>query len=121
MSSQPDTDPNASHLKEAIDRGEGGDKVPFADPAAAPLGTDDEAAGTPNTTAQVEQSLSSETRNRKPERDANASATAPTNVSVGPTASRSDMPAHAPWVAVAVLIVVVLGVFLGMEYFGLLT
>lgn len=33
-------------LKAAIDRGETGDKVAFPDPAAAPLGTDDEAAGT---------------------------------------------------------------------------
>lgn len=30
-----------------IDRGEEGDKVPGFDPAAAPLGTDEEAAGTP--------------------------------------------------------------------------
>jgi hypothetical protein len=32
-------------LRAAIDRGETGDKVAFPDPAAAPLGTDDEAAG----------------------------------------------------------------------------
>ncbi|MQT14689.1 hypothetical protein [Segnochrobactrum spirostomi] len=34
-------------LRKAIDGGRSGDKVPFSDPAAAPLGTDDEAAGTP--------------------------------------------------------------------------
>jgi len=34
-------------LKHDIDRGRGGDKVDAIDPAAAPLGTDDEAAGTP--------------------------------------------------------------------------
>ncbi|MGD9617958.1 MAG: hypothetical protein AB7W06_21600, partial [Alphaproteobacteria bacterium] len=33
--------------KDAIDRGLTGDKVPGFDPAAAPLGTDDEAAGAP--------------------------------------------------------------------------
>jgi len=33
-------------LRDAIDRGLTGDKVPAIDPAAAPLGTDDEAAGT---------------------------------------------------------------------------
>jgi len=33
-------------LRDAIDRGLTGDKVPASDPAAAPLGTDDEAAGT---------------------------------------------------------------------------
>ena len=37
---------HAHRLKAAIDRGETGDKVAFPDPAAAPLGTDDEAAGT---------------------------------------------------------------------------
>ncbi|HSP25698.1 MAG TPA: hypothetical protein VLQ65_11025 [Saliniramus sp.] len=32
-------------LREDIDTGRTGDKVPFRDPAAAPLGADDEAAG----------------------------------------------------------------------------
>lgn len=44
----PGTDSGAAHvhrLKAAINRGETGDKVAFPDPAAAPLGTDDEAAG----------------------------------------------------------------------------
>jgi hypothetical protein len=40
-------------LRIAIDRGYSGDKVDAADPAAAPLGTDDEAGGTPNTKEQV--------------------------------------------------------------------
>ena len=40
-------------LRIAIDRGLAGDKVDAADPAAAPLGTDDEAGGTPNTSEQV--------------------------------------------------------------------
>ncbi len=34
-------------LRKAVDSGRSGDKNPFPDPAAAPLGTDDEAAGTP--------------------------------------------------------------------------
>ncbi|WP_395014857.1 hypothetical protein [Dongia sp.] len=38
---------NTEQLREAIDRGATGDKVDFPDPAAAPLGTDDEAAGRP--------------------------------------------------------------------------
>jgi hypothetical protein len=38
---------NASQLRHKIDRGETRDKVASADPAAAPLGTDEEAAGTP--------------------------------------------------------------------------
>ncbi|MCW1933661.1 hypothetical protein [Pararhodobacter zhoushanensis] len=44
---------DASRLRDAIDRGGTGDKVAFSDPAAAPLGTDDEAAGTPPTPQQV--------------------------------------------------------------------
>ena len=36
----------AQRLRDSIDKGLSGDKVPAADPAAAPLGTDDEAAGT---------------------------------------------------------------------------
>jgi hypothetical protein len=34
-------------LRNDIDRGRTGDKVDFPDPATAPLGTDEEAAGTP--------------------------------------------------------------------------
>ncbi|MDQ2101844.1 hypothetical protein [Azospirillum isscasi] len=37
---------DAQRLRDSIDRGLTGDKIPAADPAAAPLGTDDEAAGT---------------------------------------------------------------------------
>ncbi|WP_417526014.1 hypothetical protein [Marinovum sp.] len=43
----------AARLRHAIDHGGAGDKVAFPDPAAAPLGTDDEAAGHPPTRAQV--------------------------------------------------------------------
>lgn len=37
----------AAQLKDDIDCGRTGDKVPCFDPAAAPFGTDEEAAGTP--------------------------------------------------------------------------
>ena len=37
---------DAQRLRDATDKGLTGDKVPAADPAASPLGTDDEAAGT---------------------------------------------------------------------------
>ena len=39
--------PTTEQLRFAIDCGRTGDKIPGVDPAAAPLGTDDEAAGTP--------------------------------------------------------------------------
>jgi hypothetical protein len=41
------TSPTLDHLRADIDRGLSGDKVAAPDPAIAPLGTDDDAAGTP--------------------------------------------------------------------------
>ena len=54
----PDT---TSRLRREIDNGSTGDKVAFEDPSAAPLGTDDEAAGTPNSAAQVREARAHET------------------------------------------------------------
>jgi hypothetical protein len=45
--------PTTARLRHDIDRGRGGDKVDNIDPAAAPLGTDDEAAGKPPSPAEV--------------------------------------------------------------------
>jgi len=50
-----------AQLREAIDAGRTGSKVPNPDPAASPLGTDDEAAGTPPSAELVEQTLHRET------------------------------------------------------------
>jgi hypothetical protein len=44
--------PTVDQLRKAIDRGEAADKAPGVDPAAAPLGTDDEAGGNPPTREQ---------------------------------------------------------------------
>ncbi|MDX2204154.1 MAG: hypothetical protein NW223_15490 [Hyphomicrobiaceae bacterium] len=41
------SDHTTDKLRHDIDAGHGADKVAASDPAAAPLGTDDEAAGTP--------------------------------------------------------------------------
>lgn len=48
-------------LRAAIDRGETGDKLSVEDPAAAPLGTDDEVAGQGPADAAVEAALHEET------------------------------------------------------------
>jgi hypothetical protein len=53
--------PNVDQLRAAIDTGKTADKVDFPDPAAAPLGTDDEASGYSPSSAQVKQSLNAET------------------------------------------------------------
>jgi hypothetical protein len=62
-------DPNVpiettEQLRIAIDQGAAGEKVDVTDPAAAPLGTDDEAAGTPNSRAQVRMAAALEVRTR---------------------------------------------------------
>lgn len=46
----------ASRLRARIDQGRTGDKVAFPDPAAAPLGVDDEAAGAVSDPAAIEAS-----------------------------------------------------------------
>ena len=43
----------ADRLRAEISRGNTGEKVDWPDPAVAPLGTDDEAAGTPPSPARV--------------------------------------------------------------------
>jgi hypothetical protein len=48
-------------LRTDIDSGRTGDKVPAVDPAAAPLGTDDEAAGFPPTAEAIALALRHET------------------------------------------------------------
>jgi hypothetical protein len=53
----PESEPTSDRQRIDIDSGKAGDKIAFPDPAAAPLGTDDEAAGTPpsRTELRIEQ------------------------------------------------------------------
>jgi hypothetical protein len=51
----------SDRLRHEIDSGRTGDKVDHPDPAAAPLGTDDEAAGTPPSRAAIRAALRAET------------------------------------------------------------
>lgn len=50
----------ADALRHALDHGRGGDKTDFIDPAAAPLGTDDEAAGHPPSREQIAMAAAAE-------------------------------------------------------------
>lgn len=60
----------AAPLRGDLDAGHGRDKVNYPDPAAAPLGTDDEAAGTPITEEQLQMARAQEDRrDRIPETD----------------------------------------------------
>ena len=56
--------PTTAQLRDTIDRGRTGSKVPYRDPAAAPLGTDEEAAGTPPTPEAVRTAMRHEVRSR---------------------------------------------------------
>lgn len=58
---------DVSRLKNDINSGHTGDKVRAFDPAAAPLGTDEEAAGTPVSGAAVETARANENRPEGPE------------------------------------------------------
>jgi hypothetical protein len=60
--------PTADRLRHEIDAGRTGDKIAHPDPAAAPLGTDEEAAGTPLTPDRVRMALEHEVRSRPPKR-----------------------------------------------------
>lgn len=53
---------SAAPLRGDLDAGRGRDKVAYPDPAAAPLGTDDEAAGTPITDEQLRMACAQEDR-----------------------------------------------------------
>jgi len=55
---------NTAMLKADINSGRTGDKNEVFDPGLSPLGTDDEAAGTPPTSAQVMQARIQETKRR---------------------------------------------------------
>jgi hypothetical protein len=53
---------NVDQLRAAIDSGKTGDKVAASDPAAAPLGTDDEAGGAPPSANEVMRAAATEMR-----------------------------------------------------------
>lgn len=55
----------SDQLRSGIDHGRG-DKVRFSDPAASPLGTDDEAAGAPPPDAAIRQAAKQELRPASP-------------------------------------------------------
>ena len=65
MSSAPH---NVDQLRQRIDSGETGEKVGFPDPAAAPLGTDAEAGGTPPTRQELAMDAASAPRRHRPSR-----------------------------------------------------
>lgn len=63
----PGRNESAEQLRQDIDRGLTGDKIPAQDPAAAPLGTDDEAAGAPPSSDEVRDARRREVIGRPPD------------------------------------------------------
>jgi hypothetical protein len=68
-----DRPPTSDRLRINIDRGLTGDKVAWPDPAAAPLGTDDEAGGAPPTAEQCALAAAYEKGSQARERTARGS------------------------------------------------
>ncbi|GLQ57257.1 hypothetical protein [Devosia nitrariae] len=64
-----DRTPTTDQLRSAIDSESTGEKVNFPDPAAAPLGTDAEAAGEPPTATERQAEVRSRPRASGPEQD----------------------------------------------------
>jgi len=56
--------PTIARFRHGIDRGRSRDKVDVIDPATVPLGTDDEAAGTPPASPAVKRAQAQEIRAR---------------------------------------------------------
>lgn len=73
---------NVDQLRAAIDRGKTGSKVDAPDPAAAPLGTDEEAAGTPVSAREVRAAWEAERRTSAPDATAPGAGTGMRRVSL---------------------------------------
>ncbi|PVH27452.1 hypothetical protein DDE20_17690 [Pararhodobacter oceanensis] len=103
MNDKP-TAKTTAQLREEIDHGNAGDKVAFPDPAAAPLGTDAEAAGAPPTGDEIRTAFHREVIER-PTPPAGVAAPEASN----PTAS-AQRTRGIP-IVIAVLVVVALAAF----------
>ena len=102
---EPRKTATSEQLRHAIDRGKTGSKLPYPDPAAAPLGTDDEAGGAPTDPGVLHDVLQRETRSAAAHSGVGASANAA-------IANRSGFRYPLLWLAVVVLVAVIIGVAL---------
>jgi len=64
---EADRTETSAQLRNAIDSGRTRDRIAMLDPAAAPLGTDDEAAGTPPKRHSIQEAAHHEMGRRLPE------------------------------------------------------
>ncbi len=96
---------NSAQLRNDIDQGRTGDKVRGFDPAAAPLGTDDEAGGAPPSAAAIAQARVAE--RRKP-RGHNPNAANPRQT---PDGHAEQKRKRAPFVAALLVVLVLLAIY----------
>lgn len=95
----------SAELRSAIDRGLTGDKIAALDPAAAPLGTDDEAAG-----VSVDPSLIAEVTERELQAGDQIRES-------GSHATSGETDGVLPWLLVAAFLLAAVGmVWFGMAY-----
>lgn len=105
--SRPEGPHNTAQLHGDINKGRTGDKVAGFDPAAAPLGTDEEAAGTPPSPAEVRRARRQE---HKPDADPAPNAANPDQTPTGSSGSEINlMPIVTGIILLAVLALVVWG------------
>lgn len=94
----------ADRLRHDIDHGRAGDKVNYPDPAAAPLGTDDEAAGTPPTQEQLRMARAAEIRHHPDD-----SSSGHSDRTIG---ARQSTPAHWGWWSYLMIAAVIVSVIM---------
>ena len=98
-----------ARLRDRIDRGVTGDKVAFSDPAAAPLGTDAEAAGAPSQATGAGPALSGEASRAAPPA-ATQTGTIPDRLAAGRGGRR--------WMALAAAVAAILAAILVQSLVG---
>ena len=98
MDREPRAGATAAQVKADIEAGRSGDKRRGFDPAAAPLGTDDEAAGTPASSRTLEEIRRAQAR---PDLDRHAG---PAETVAPDAAPGKARPAATPWLLVGALI-----------------
>jgi len=107
----PERRANPAEIKGDIDSGETGDKVPGFDPGAAPLGSDEEAAG-PMVSGRTEARERAQERAGRPQQ-------AHPNAATPELAPDAEPPRQSGGLALAALIGVAAGVGLALVYLAI--
>jgi hypothetical protein len=107
--SRGETPARSEDLRRDIDAGRTGDKVPFRDPAAAPLGADDEAAGHPPSPHEVALARAHETR---------PGATHPNATEQGRDSFNAQQGRPWPFIGLGLAVIVIAGITVAVLFGG---